>query len=322
MAKTRSPSTSRVIGELARSLAPALLASISRAGCFGCVLRAAVAKSLEFAAVTWREPPPTKGFFQTATLRGICEDLIVLQFIGKLNADDQNRIAQLLMKTAVAEGLAAQAAFIGALRPWQPILPANLLGSVQDREQEIRGIAAKLGWTGRTPWPSVWFMAKACSEESLYSYLYSATSKWVHFSPQVLLRMGWGGSKSDVNDQTEWHFTTAHFEQYYKEFNRTYSLYLLIRLLDGPAAALVPPRVPRLLDQLRSELEEQLRWPEAVTFEEMNAEVPGPIVRILLRVAHQEGLKKTGKPPGPTHLSASGRRRKARTRGGIGKARR
>jgi hypothetical protein len=130
--------------------------------------------------------------------------------------------------------------------------------------------------------------------------------------------MGWGGSKRNLNDQTEWHFTTAHFEQYYKEFNRTYSLYLLVRLLDGPAAALMPPRAPRLLDQLHGALEEQLRWPEAVTFEEMNVEAPGPILRIMLRVAHQEGLKKGKNSSRSTRASAS-RNRKAPARGRVRK---
>ncbi|MBH0183558.1 MAG: hypothetical protein HP490_18295 [Nitrospira sp.] len=132
-------------------------------------------------------------------------------------------------------------------------------------------------------------MAKASSLEPLYSYLYAATSIGVHFSPHILLRMGWGGKPGDVGDETEWTFTTNNFSQYYAEFNQVYALMVLLRFINGPAADILPPKAVSIVATLKSCLDIPLRWPEDVTFEEMNLKGPGSIQRILLRAAHDIG---------------------------------
>ena len=137
-------------------------------------------------------------------------------------------------------------------------------------------------------------MAKATNLHDLYNYLYSATSKWVHFSPQILLRMGWGGEPGDVGDHTEWVFSTRHFSLYYAEFNRIYSLLLLLRLFRGPAASLLPDDAAELIDTLDGFLDEPLRWPEAVTYEELNVDGPSSVMRVFLRAAHEAQKKKRG----------------------------
>lgn len=98
--------------------------------------------------------------------------------------------------------------------------------------------------------------------------------------------MGWGGSADDLNDNTEWHFTTAHFVRYYTEFNQTYALFLLLRILSGPACSLVSTESSGVLERLLERLDQQLRRPETLTFEEMNLVAPGTIQRILLRADH------------------------------------
>jgi hypothetical protein len=132
-------------------------------------------------------------------------------------------------------------------------------------------------------------MAKASSLAPLYSYIYAATSKWVHFSPHILLRMGWGGTSDDVGDDTEWSFTTSNFGQYYTEFNQVYALMLLLHLVRGPAANIIPSDAASTVEALQSHLDNPLRWPEDVTFEEMNLKGPGSLHRILLRAAHEIG---------------------------------
>lgn len=286
MSTPAPPSVSQLLNELSPLLDGTVRGSIGGVGHYGCALRAAVAKSLEFTRSVWIDPPPSDSFFRTATLRGICENFIVLAFIGQLSPEDQNRAIALLMEANLVAGLEAQKNFFQQQRPWQPVLPPAALSPTVDREDQLRALSAQLGWTGRQTWPSVWFMAKRCSEEPLYRYLYSASSKWVHFSPHLLLRMGWGGSADDLNDNTEWHFTTAHFVRYYTELNQTYALFLLLRILRGPASSLVSTESSGILDRLLERLDEQLRWPETVTFEEMNLVAPGPIQRILLRAGH------------------------------------
>lgn len=277
-----------LLDELRPTVSGATKASIRGVGIYGCALRAAVAKSFEFAAVVHRDPPPDHGFFITSTLRGLCEDLIVLSFVEPLSPADRNEAVALLMAKNVADGIAAQSAFFKSERPWQPVLQPPTTTST-DTEAQLRDLAKTLGWKGRQPWPSVWFMAKASSLAPLYSYIYAATSKWVHFSPHILLRMGWGGTPDDVGDATEWSFTTSNFSQYYAEFNQTYSLMLLLLLVRGPAADIIPSDAVSTVESLQTHLDNPLRWPEDVTFEEMNLKGPGSLQRILLRAAHKIG---------------------------------
>ena len=97
-----------------------------------------------------------------------------------------------------------------------------------------------------------------------------------------------------ASDHTEWTFSTANFTQYYFEFNQVYSLMLLLELLRGPGANLLPPSAENIVNALQLCLDEPIRWPEAVTFEELNLHGPKTIARILMRAAHNtknEGSK-------------------------------
>jgi hypothetical protein len=286
--QSNQPRVHSLLEDLRPILSDVTKASIRGVGIHGCALRASVAKCFEFAALVHRDPWPEHGFFITSTLRGICEDLIVLTFVAPLSPDERNEAVSLLMAKNVADGIAAQSAFFKSMRPWQPVL-RPLLETSTDTGKRLRMLAKTLGWAGKQPWPTVWFMAKASSLAPLYSYIYAATSKWVHFSPHILLRMGWGGKSDDVGDETEWTFTTSNFAQYYAEFNQVYSLMLLLHLVRGPAESIVPAEAASTIAALKSCLDSPLRWPEDVTFEEMNLKSPGSLQRILLRAAHDIG---------------------------------
>jgi Family of unknown function (DUF5677) len=279
-------STLDLLKELQKTINDVSRGSISECGISGCALRASLVKSVEFAVLANGDDTSAHSFFITATLRGICEDLIVLTFLDKLSVEDRNRAMALLSRSELAESIEAQGEFFEAMRPWQPVIKPSNQG-VSETESELRQISTKLGWPGKKPWPTVWFMAKAASLTAVYSYLYSATSKWVHFSPHVLLRMGWGGKPYNANDETEWIFTTANFAKYYTEFNQVHSLLLLLRLLRGPAAQLLPSFTEDTIVALQKRLDDVVRWPEAVTFEEMNVRGPGGLSRILMRLAYE-----------------------------------
>ncbi len=261
-------------------------ATIGEKGIYGCALRASIAKSYEFTSLAYQEPPPSHGFFITATLRSLCEDLIVFTFLDGLGVEDRNKALSLLISLNIMEGVKAQSEFFGETRPWQPVVQLTEENDFNE-EQELRILSAKLGWKGRQAWPTVWYMAKAASLHVLYSYLYSATSKLVHFSPHILLRMGWGGTIDDIGDHTEWTFTTENFKQYYTEFNQTYSLMLFLQLIRGPAATLLPSSAQSIISTLQSHLDQPLRWPEVVTFEELNMQSPKFLMRVLYRAAHE-----------------------------------
>lgn len=278
-------STLTLLEELKLTIDSITQASIDDKGVYGCALRASVAKSFEFACFAYQDPPPTYGFFITATLRGICEDLITFTFLETLSETDRNDAIGLLMSANIAEGLSAQKEFFNLNRPWQPIVEPPTQKT--DTEKKLRDLSSKLGWTGKQAWPTVWYMAKATNLNSLYVYLYSSTSKWVHFSPQILLRMGWGGSRDNVGNHTDWKFTTKNFSQYYVEFNRVYSLMLLLKLFDGPAESILPDITQKIISKLKEQLNDPIRWPETVTFEELNLESPSSLSRVFQRIAHE-----------------------------------
>jgi hypothetical protein len=76
-AETSGPETVKgLLDVLKRTVNDICHATIHEEGIYGCALRASIAKSFEFASLSYQEPPPAHGFFITATLRGICEDLI------------------------------------------------------------------------------------------------------------------------------------------------------------------------------------------------------------------------------------------------------
>lgn len=279
------------LGHLAPAIGRAVRASIGEAGIHSCSARAALAKSFEFTKLVYDQPIPAHGFFLTATLRGICEDLIALSFMRALSEADRDEVTSLLMAQQIREGVNAQKEFFASERQWQPVLGPPPGEHAAENENRLRGLAGKLGWTGRQNWPSVWFMAKATSLEPVYRCLYSATSKWVHYSPHVLLRMGWGGREGDLGSHTEWTFSTTNFGRYYTEFNQTYALLLLLRLLRGPVSNLLPPDVEPTLLVLEEKLQEPLRWPELVTFEEMNLNGPPTIARMMMKIGAKSSRK-------------------------------
>jgi hypothetical protein len=47
-----------------------------------------------------------------------------------------------------------------------------------------------------------------------------------------------------------------------------------------------------VIKKLQALMDDRLRWPEAVTFEEMNERNPNEVMRIVLKVAHLENTKK------------------------------
>jgi hypothetical protein len=283
----QAPLPAQKVSTLLLELKPALSSlakgSIDSEGPYGCALRASLAKSFEFTILAHQQKRDDQSFFKVSTLRGICEDLIVLTFVGRLDFAERNEVISLLLSKSIAKGIEAQSAFFGRRRPWQPVLHPNT-NSDLSTESRLRELARDLGWSGKKSWPSVWFMAKAVAQEELYKYIYAVTSKQVHFSPHILFRMGWGGVQGSVGNTTAWEFTTTNFIQYYAEFNEVYSLMLFLDFVKGPAAALMPPESASIISALQSWLSSILRWPEDVTFEEMNLRSPGFISRLLMQI--------------------------------------
>ena len=248
------------------------------------VLRAALAKSYEFNCVVTKSKDAP--FFLMATLRGMCEDVIVLKFIQSFKVEDRNEILELLLKIGIFEALHNQEEFFDQHRSFQPILkPTGSKADIDKLRDEV--LKLRRAYSSETPnnhLPSIRKMAKSQGLLPFYEYLYSATSRLVHFSPQVLLRMGWGPEPKPDMDVT---FSTDHFKDYYTAFNQLYGTFLFIMFFDNFKAELsFDVTWNGILEQLRKYINDWPRWPELVTFEEVNQAEPTPHQYTMRQILH------------------------------------
>lgn len=139
------------------------------------------------------------GYAAVPLLRPACEELLWLRYFNKLPQDSVRALVDRLIESGLARDLEAQAGEVGdeemaglglssALKGFRSNTPSRLAG--------LRTLGRQLKWPSRVVReggiPSTWFVAKECGSESLYRFLYHATSRYVHFSAVELARRGWG----------------------------------------------------------------------------------------------------------------------------------
>jgi uncharacterized protein DUF5677 len=209
--------------------------------------------------------------------------------------EDRELLLKGLVLLDICDGLALQVEFFGAYRPDQPILcPPRQMRAQNNARNQLEELKAKYKWKSRGMLPSVAYMARASGLSALYKYLYAATSKWVHFNPGILSRMGWGPESSTG---APFRFSTKNFSLYYIEFNRFYGALLLTEFVDKLHNALnLPPEVDAYIHELRIYTEEYVRWPEVVTYEEMNVRPPSQLNRLLSSSAYRLAQNRAADP--------------------------
>jgi hypothetical protein len=253
------------------------------------VLRSALVKIFEFNVYLWQDEHEKNSFFSTATLRGICEDIITLNFISTLSDEHKEKIIGNLYKLDLLTTSKKQADFFKKNKPYQPLFEtfedsSKLNSEISQIVVDIKNIANQYShWdpTEHKPLPSVRQMSKLCNLEELYDYLYAATSRWVHFNTNVLIRMGWGDTNNDP--ELAYKASTKNFDRYYLDFSRFYAVYLFIKFYDVFHNDLPFTKdAIFLIDELRIFITKTIRWPELITFEEMNIKPPSRIMYALL----------------------------------------
>lgn len=265
--------------------------NMSREGFFKGVLRSAFARTFEFARLVHKhklQDVDETGFFLAAGLRGIAEDLISLRFIRKLKRSDRDEVIKARMMITVADVEAKQRAFFKRNRPFQPIIkrsfPSSEVARVKDRLTTIGHTSGM--WRTANKLPPVEQMAARVKLKQFYQFIYAATSELVHFNVRIALRSGWGRSPQQVV------FSTKNFAPYYLEFAQFFSVYILIKFCRSFRRDLgLSTDLMKVITEMQIVLNDRLRWPEAVTFEEMNVKNPNELIRIVLKVAHLEKQK-------------------------------
>ena len=248
--------------------------------------RAAFAKNYEINRFLLSKEAAVNAVAVTSALRGVCEDVIVLKFLSTFTKRDRDEAVGVLMMKSVLEFMQQQTAFFNKYRPSQPILEAkDVTNEIQGLKLRLRAFRKSYKWKKHREWPSMREMAEATELLPLYDFLYAGTSSFVHFSPNNLIRMGKviGGPAGD-----KMVFSTSNFSDYYNSFNRFYGLFLFITFATTFAttltcrAELQPP-----VEKLMRALDEELRWPELVTMEEMNMQEVSQMLRLMAHSARK-----------------------------------
>ena len=258
--------------DIATAIEGASVSSPTRDSWLQILIRAAITKCVEFNLISFDMGYDKSAFFNVSGLRGICEDFIALKYFNEvIDPQDAQQILHAWTVNQIAEGVNKQEAFFSDNRPRQPIF--SYFGKdehiLKSSNNLLKNYRSKYKWGRKLP--TIIHMADSCSLRPLYDYLYSATSRYVHFSPHIFMRMGWGDS--NTNDPS-FRFSTTNFSKYYVEFSRFYGTFLFVKFWEAFGQHVKTPDITDNLVVLRAYMEETPRWPEFVTFEELNQTPP------------------------------------------------
>jgi hypothetical protein len=96
--------------------------------------------------------------------------------------------------------------------------------------QKLNSLWEEWGHRKDKTFPGVEHMAIDSNLKLLYDFLYHATSRALHFTPNVLLRTGWYKTSVD-NPIIE--FSVNNFSDYYTLFNSHYATTLFIEFIKA-----------------------------------------------------------------------------------------
>jgi hypothetical protein len=237
------------------------------------LIQAATSKCVEFNLFSNRsDKRAAPAFTLLSSLRGICEDLIVLNFISRLEEEKATKLIGLLIQQNLSKGLSAQQDFFKANNPTQPVLQGGKTSAAANRavskvRDELRAFWAYAG-SAKRDGPTIRDMATEVGLSSTYEYIYFANSNFVHFNPQALLRTGWGPQEGPFA------FSIHNMGEYYRRFSSFYGAVLFIGFYASFGENHLKADMDDELTRLLELISHVHRWPEVVTFEEMNQEPP------------------------------------------------
>ena len=243
----------------------------------------ALSRAFGFATLA-AEQDAASAFFIVPALRAVTEDLILFRFLEKTGSpEERDMVIRNLMLIDVHEKVYYQSQFFRKFRPFQPVLAprADSAQQIKDAKRELAKYWRDHGWpkiSERNAVPPIQQLAEKSDPgllEVVYDFIYRLASGEVHSTPRTLLRLGWGTSGKPGDAPLESKFSTKNLARYYLEVAQIYSTYVVCLWFE-----LFEDRLQATEDELtavaglREYLLLKVRWPEMVTFEEMNLKPP------------------------------------------------
>ena len=237
------------------------------------LIQAATSKCVEFNIAANRKPTTADtSFFFMSTLRGICEDLIWLTYLARMEERSAEEFVEYLIQRGTLEGLATQRRFFEANNPTQPVLgsgrDANDGNRAIQKARNKRRVFWKSMGSTRRDGPTVRNIAENVGLVSTYDFVYFAASNFVHFNPNALLQTGWGPNTGPFT------FSIRHMNNYYRSFSSFYGVVLFVGFHASFGTDHFKHAIDTEIDQLLELISHVQRWPEIITFEEMNVKPP------------------------------------------------
>lgn len=238
--------------------------------------KAAFVKCFEFNYDICNKDFAEESFYLIPFLRGICEDLITLRFLYKIEETKRAEIVSLFSILLQLESMRAQHGFFVKETILEPVLNTEE-SNVESIRNQLKAIWQSLGYNKDKVFPSVEHMAIDTKMKDLYDYLYHATSRAVHFSPNHLLRTGWADKENKV-----YTFSMKTFTGYYADFLVFYASYLFLKYIkEFKKIFNLNASFLATVKEMKSVFRHLSHCPEIVTYEEMNRKRPFKIVTLL-----------------------------------------
>lgn len=237
------------------------------------LVKASFVKQVEFIHSAF-EQEDSNIFFFLPGLRSNCEDYIVLTYFDNENLD--NDIIRLIIQVKTYESIEAQSKYFESGVTDQKKVNNIFTEDVYSKyKSDIRKYfeGKKIKLNNYSQYPSTRKMALTIDEESFYNFVFHGTSKAVHFSPHILLRMAWGND----NEDNRYLLSTGNFNLYYKSFVLYYSIYIPLKYYHRLSKYLFEVD-ERVLFQIQHVFSKISFLPEIVTFSEMNLNRPKDVV--------------------------------------------
>ena len=115
-----------VFDNISSVLERARCGQVPREGLYICLLKAAFAKSFEFNRLVFRKDHSADPFALTPSLRGLCEDVIGLKFIGRFSSADRDEAVLLLTNEQTNDFIQKQHDFFWPIAPRRESLETTI----------------------------------------------------------------------------------------------------------------------------------------------------------------------------------------------------
>ncbi|WP_291152296.1 DUF5677 domain-containing protein [Flavobacterium sp. UBA7680] len=242
------------------------------------LIHVAFTKSLQLNKILHEQIDNENSFLFLSSLRGICEEIIVLKYIHQeIKEADREAIVKSIFKVSTKKELEQQSIFMKKYRPAQPILNAELSDHIE--AEGLEDIFKRNGINAKTL-PPTFQLAQKVNLEELYNYLYRASCSFVHFNPRVMLRTVWYQN----NNTEESNISITNFNKYYFSFCSFYSSYLLGLLYKTFNSKLnIDNESAQIVESIMEIIKNTTHFPELVTFEEFNLQRPETELTIINR---------------------------------------